>query len=184
MSEEFEKMEHEHHHNNEGFDSHSHEHDHKHEHKHNHEHEHEHEHEHGYDHEHGHDHEHDHNHEHEHDTEEFPSVSVYTHDAATVGSVKCKIDGTYEEALNELQSCMEKTAKAVEAEGGIIGHVKALAKEEARSCMISVTDGEDIQRKPFVGSGIYAESANIVFGVTPEQLEKILKEAFEKYLKK
>jgi hypothetical protein len=96
--------------------------------------------------------------------------------------VKCRIEGSYEEALDELQGCMEATAKEVEANGGLIGHVKAFAKEEARNCMISITDGEDTQRKPGTGNGIYVESANIVFGIEPEQLENILETAFAKYL--
>ena len=136
----------------------------------------------------GHDHHHGetgecHEHHHHHESDEFPSVSVYTHDIAVVGSVKCRIDGEYEDALDKLQGCMEEAARAVEAAGGMIGHVKAFAKEEARSCMISITDGEDIQRKPSVGNGICVENANIVFSVTPARLEEILKGAFKAYLK-
>ena len=130
-----------------------------------------------------HDQDHEHEHHHHHESDEIPSVSVYTQDIAVVGSVKCRIDGEYEDALDKLQGCMEEAARAVEAAGGMIGHVKAFAKEEARSCMISITDGEDIQRKPSVGNGICVENANIVFGVTPARLEEILKGAFKAYLK-
>lgn len=126
-------------------------------------------------------HHHDHEHHHHH-TEEIPSVSVYTHDMAVVGSVRCRIGGTYEAALDRLQSCMAQAAGAVESAGGLIGHVKAYAKEEARSCMLSITEGEDIQKKDVCGNGIYAESASIVFGVTTEVLENILREAFAEYL--
>ena len=122
---------------------------------------------------------HDRHHGHQQERDEFPSVSVYTHDIAVVGSVKCKIDGQYEDALDKLQGCMEEAAKAVEAAGGMIGHMKAFAKEEARSCVISITEGADIQRKLAVESGIHVENVNIVFGVTPDHLEEILRRAFE-----
>lgn len=125
-----------------------------------------------------------HHEEHHHTAEGFPDVTVFTHDVATVGSLKCRINGEYEAALDALQECMVQTAKAVEAAGGIVGHVKAFAREEARSCMISVTGREDIQRKPSKGKSVYVEEANIVFGVGPQQLEKILSEAFAAYLNK
>lgn len=136
-------------------------------------------HEHDHHHEHGHHHEHEHHH---HEAEKIPSVSVYTHDIATVGSVKCRIPGTYEEALERLKACMQQTADRVEQLGGLVGHVKAFAREEARNCMISVTDGEDMQCRYGHGNGIYVESANIVFQVAPEQMESILREAFQEYL--
>ena len=161
---------------------HSHDHDCGHDHNHNRDCSHDH----GHDHDCGHHHDHEcnhHHHEHEHHhTEEIPSVSVYTHDMAVVGSVRCRISGTYEAALDRLQSCMAQAAGAVESAGGLIGHVKAYAKEEARSCMLSITEGEDIQKKDVCGNGIYAESASIVFGVTTEVLENILREAFAEYL--
>ena len=121
-------------------------------------------------------------HEHHHEPDKIPSVSVYTHEIATVGSVKCRIPGTYEKALEKLKDCMKKTAEAVEEAEGLIGHVKAFAREEARTCMISITDGEDMQCRPGSGQGIYVESANIVFGVTPEELEAILKRTFAEFL--
>lgn len=99
-----------------------------------------------------------------------------------MGSVKCRIPGTYEKALEKLKDCMKKTAEAVEEAEGLIGHVKAFAREEARTCMISITDGEDMQCRPGSGQGIYVESANIVFGVTPEELEAILKRTFAEFL--
>ena len=73
-----------------------------------------------------HDQDHEREHHHHHESDEFPSVSVYTHDIAVVGSVKCRIDGEYEDALDKLQGCMEEAARAVEAAGGMIGHVKEL----------------------------------------------------------
>ena len=115
-----------------------------------------------HDHHHGHDHEHHHEHHH-HEQEAFPAVSVYTHETATVGSVKCRIAGEYEEALNRLQKCMEETAREVEAAGGLIGHVKAFAKEEARYCMISITDGEDVQRKSGTECGSACGKTRILF---------------------
>lgn len=143
---------------------------------------------HGHSHRHGHGgeehycHEGQDHHEHHHEPDKIPSVSVYTHEIATVGSVKCRIPGTYEKALEKLKDCMKKTAEAVEEAEGLIGHVKAFAREEARICMISITDGEDMQCRPGSGQGIYVESANIVFGVTPEELEAILKRTFAEFL--
>lgn len=126
-------------------------------------------------------HHHEHHHE-EHEQNNCPFVHVTTHDVAIVGTVKCIIDATYDDALDELQNCMKNVASAVETAGGLIGHIKAYAKEDAKSCMISVTDGEDIQRKNSIDRGVFVENACIVFGICPEELDKILRESFSKYL--
>ena len=139
----------------------------------------------GHHHEHHHENHHEHHHEHhheEHEQDSCPLVHVTTHDVAIVGTVKCIIKETYDDALDELQSCMKNVASAVEDAGGLIGHIKAFAKEDAKSCMISVTDGDDIQRKNNIGRGVFVENACIVFGICPEELEKILRESFAKYL--
>ena len=166
---------------------HGHGHDHVHDHRdHDHTHDH-HDHSHAHDHDHTHDchnhsHDHEHTHDHHHHGSEVPSVSVYTHEIATVGSVKCRIGGNYEEVLEKLKHCMKETAEAVEEAGGLIGHVKAFAREEARTCMISITEGEDMQCRQGFAGGIYVESANIVFGIAPAELKAILKKAFREYL--
>jgi len=150
-----------------------------------HEHEHEHEHEHHHHHHHGgdeecccHEHEHEHEHHHHHDEPKFPSVHIDTHDSAIIGTVNCKIEGTYEEALAEMQHRMQITAERIEEMGGLVGHIKAFAHEDGRGCMLSLTDCDDIQLKPCTGSGIIVEGANIVFGVSEEQLEELLEEIY------
>lgn len=123
-----------------------------------------------------------HTHEHGHPGQPVPSVHIYTHGTASVGSVKCRIAGEYEEALEKLKSCMKATAGAVEKAGGLIGHLKAFVREESRTCMISMTDGEEMQCRTGSACGIYAEAANIVFGVPPELLEEILKHAYQEHI--
>lgn len=130
-------------------------------------------------HEHHHDQHHEHHHEHHHAKDDWPSVHVTTHDASVVGTVKCKINGDYDNALDQLQDCMKKVAGAVENAGGLIGHIKAFAREDAKNCMISITDVDDIQRKCSTGRGIFVENVCIVFEISPEQLEKILRESFQ-----
>lgn len=127
-------------------------------------------------------HHHDENEHHHHEHETIPSLEVTTHEVATIGSIKCFIPGEYSEALDILQKCMLKTAQMVEARGGLIGHIKAFCHEISRNCMISVTDGEDVQRKNGIESGIYVENANIVFNITPDKLKEILKSTFQPFL--
>ena len=171
---------HEHHHGH-----HHHDHDEEcgcgHEHHHGHHH-HDHDEECGCGHEHHHEH-HDHDHDHEHEHEHgVPSLEMSFHDEAVIATVRCVIPGTYDEASEVLKSAMKKTAAEIEDNGGLIGHIKAFAKEENRSCMISIPEADDIQVKEAAAPSLHVECANIVFGLTAEKLETIVREYFKEWL--
>ena len=142
-----------------------------HEHEHRHDHEHGYGHEHEYHHEHHHDHEHDHEHHHDH---EGP-IEITTHEEALIGTVRIRIPGSYEAALEDLKTRMAQTADEVEAAGGMVGHIKAFTREETRTAMISIPEPGDVQVKEGSDPGLHCEIANIVFGIDEETLESILK---------
>ena len=143
---------------------------------------------HGHSHRHGHGgeehccHEGQDHHEHHHEPDKIPSVSVYTHEIATVGSVKCRIPGTYEKALEKLKDCMKKTAEAVEGSG-----------RAHRPCESFCPGGGQNLHDLHHGWRGHAVQAGIRTGnlcgirqycirVTPEELEAILKRTFAEFL--
>ena len=71
----------------------------------------------GHEHEHHHDHEHDHEHHHDH---EGP-IEITTHEEALIGTVRIRIPGSYEAALEDLKTRMAQTADEVEAAVGMVG---------------------------------------------------------------
>lgn len=149
-------------------------HEHEHHHEHGHEHHH-HEHEHDHEHRHGYEHEHDHEHHHDHDA----PIEITTHENAVIGTVRIRIPGSYEEALEDLKARMAETADEVEAAGGMVGHIKAFAREESRTAMVSIPEPGDVQIKNGSDPGLRCEIANIVFGIDTEVLERILKNHYE-----
>jgi hypothetical protein len=129
--------------------------------------------------EHSHEHHHDHVHQH---GNEFPLLEITAHESAVIGTVKCRIPGSYEEGQKKLQEILQRTAEDIENAGGLIGHLKAFAREEIRSCMISVTEADDLQIKQGRENALCVENANIVFGITENSLKDILKKNFSDYL--
>ena len=185
MSEKERNYEHEH-------DHHGHhdccEHDYHHEHHDCCEHDHHHDHHDCCEHDHHHDHHdcggHDHHHDHQeqHLEEGFSPIHVYMHNAATVASVKFHMDGEYEECVQILKAHMQETARRIEKKDGVVGHIKAYVREDARNCMISVTDAETVNMKPDQGKGLFVENANIVFGISMEDMEELLKDIFAQWI--
>jgi hypothetical protein len=90
--------------------------------------------------------------------------------------MKFRISGTYEDALKELIDRTEKLAAKIEVCGGLIGHIKSFAHEDARGCLLSLTELGDIQAKHCIGDGVLIETACIVFGLSSDALEEILKQ--------
>lgn len=102
-------------------------------------------------------------------------VNVTLHGKAVIGSFSGKIEGTYENTLDEMKRRLQRVAKEVEDSGGLIGHIKAFVKEDAGSCMISLTEKDDLQVKLCNGNRIFINGASIVFNIAPDDLEKIIK---------
>ena len=139
-----------------GEHAHDHGHEHGHEHgygrehghEHGHGHEHDHGHEHGHEHKHGHEHEHGHGHAHDHDPhhrESFAiswgevSLDAHMHDQAATVSMDIRPSGEGSPAFEDLVACMQNIASRAEAAGGIVGHVKAFAKDGDAFAHASVT---------------------------------------------
>ena len=127
-------------------------------------------------HEHTHHHEHEHGHPHEHD--HGSPIEITTHENAVIGTVRIRIPGSYDTALEDLRTRMDQTAREVEESGGMVGHIKAFAREETRTAMVSIPEPGDIQTKEGSDPGLHCEIANIVFGIDEETLEHILEKHY------
>lgn len=128
-----------------------------------------------------------HNHsEHSHQPEPHhhtsPAITVKTHDTSLVGSYRLTIEVCFEEAVTTLAEALKKIAAEITALGGIIGHIKVNLTAPGRSCMISLTEDEPDQHYS-VSSRCQAEGVAIVFGILSEQLETILKDILDPYLR-
>lgn len=136
-----------------------------------------------HEHDHGHHQVHHHDdHEHEHRPISETGIEITAHEGAWIGTVRCRIPGDYEDAVTILRERMEREAEEFEASGGLIGHLKAYAREEGRQCMLSITECGDIQRKETVNASVYVEHAAIIFGMNQGRVQEILEKQFQEYI--
>lgn len=122
----------------------------------------------------GHDHDHDHQHTHDHEEQKGSFVSVSTHDQSIVGTYRFELLGSYEEGCTLLSGLLKDAGEKVTATGGIIGHIKAHMTSVEKGCVISVTD-EESDLRPTYHNVCNVEGVAIVFGITTEELEDILR---------
>jgi hypothetical protein len=145
-------------------------------------------HEHSNDHAHEHDHDHDHDHSgHAHDeygncilNNDEPGtvhVELHLHDEARVVSGKLTLNGSYDTVKTALGAQLEKLAAAIQDRGGIVGHIKASCDVRTVD-MFSVTDRE-VMVKRTADQEIRMNLAAIVFLVTPEEAETLVRAALE-----
>ena len=134
-------MAHEHHNREHEHDRHEHDRHHDHSHAHDH-------HDHGLGHDddhHGHDHSHDHGHSHE-ETVETPWSTIalegHTHEQAATVSATFHVNPESSYAFSSIVSLMQRIAKGVEDAGGIVGHIKATAKQDGSFARASVIAAE------------------------------------------
>lgn len=134
-----------------GCHDHERDHEHDHGHAHGHEHDHDHDHDHGPDctcgcHDHDHDHGHEHSHEHAHEHTEAIELAwarveleAHTHEQAATVSMDIYPSSGSTLSFSELVSAMQAIARAAEQAGGIVGHIKAFAKQDDAFARASVT---------------------------------------------
>ena len=123
------------------------------------------------------DHDHNHDHKHNHEANQKSFVSVSTHDQSMVGTYRFELLGSYEEGRARLANLLKDVGDKVTAAGGIIGHIKAHMTSVEKGCVISVTD-EESDLRPTYHNECKVEGVAIVFGITTEELEMILREVF------
>jgi hypothetical protein len=156
-----------------------------HEHEHGHDHEHEHDHEHGHDHEHEHGGHHHHHHDHDHEDGDSNEVvliddgrtflNVIDHEGSIVASYRFTMPGTLDEAKSKLSEFASKLSDDVDAQGGIVGHIKAFARERGNSFRVSVTM-HDPDIMDFEGRDVSVEGVAIVLAVDRGWYEKTIAE--------
>ena len=105
-------------------------------------------------------------------------ISVQMHDLSTVGTVRCKLDTEYFATLDLLKTCMREAAGEIELLGGVIGHIKASLSESPRTTILSMTDSSMVRENATAQQLLMIETANIVFGISATQLERILQQSY------
>lgn len=131
----------------------------------------------------GHNHNHEHHHDHDgvcgcgqvHDKTDAVHVETHLHDEARVISGRLKLVGDYDAVRKTLAAQLEATAANVQAQGSIVGHIKASC-EVSLVEMFSVTDTEvSIKKAPDQEINIIV--AAILFLLEPEEAEALVKQA-------
>ena len=147
-------------------------------HEHEHDHEHEHHHEHGedcdcgcHDHDHEHDHEHEHHH-HDHDHDHEP-LNVKTVDGSIVGSYHFDIPCPDRDALEQrIVAELDRISKAIEAEGGVVGHAKAAFELGLVSKISVIEDQATVDRAE--SNQAKGDLVVITFLTTEERVRELL----------
>lgn len=119
-----------------------------------------------------HEHEHcDHGHNHE-------GIESHFHEEAVVCSGNREISGVLESIKEKLVIEIKSLAEWVEAQDGIIGHIKGYVEGGGMGYMLSTTGGE-VQIKETQDSKVQVNIATIVFNVGIEELECRVASVFE-----
>lgn len=131
---------------------------------------------------------HHHEHKHEHNDSECEShhkgkVHISMHDGAIVGSVTCCINLPYDEAILAVKECLQTVGTQIQKNSGFIGHIKGIVESSGSQCRISITDEEEADLQMLDPLPVcWAECACIVFGVSKNELKKIISVSFSEWL--
>ena len=138
---------------------------------------------------HDHDHHDHHDHEHRHDhleTAEFEwglvELEAHVHDQAATVSMNVQPQGERSITFSDLVGAMCSIARAAESAGGVVGHIKAFARQGGESARASVTAPElapTVEGDPalLLGTGATIQLVAIVLLIGKEDLLAICKGA-------
>ncbi len=119
----------------------------------------------------GHDH---HGHHHSSDKKTF---HVHVHDGATVASGVFTVPLKYQAVVVYMQNQLKLIAEWVDAEGGIIGHIKAYLKRSDANTLMSITDcDEEVSVKKNERESVEISFTAIVYAIKPDVLDSRLSE--------
>lgn len=99
-------------------------------------------------------------------------LTFETHDHAVIANIYYETESDYEISVEECQRDMKELAHNIEADGGLIGHIKMYIREEGRSCMLSLTDSTALHQKEGTQKRSTVEGVCIVIGMNSEKLKK------------
>lgn len=95
------------------------------------------------------------------------------HEGSLVASYRFALDATLDEAQERVSTFASAVARAVDDQGGIVGHVKAVVREAGQGVRVSVTfDEPDIT--PLPAAGVRVEGVAIVLAVDRSWYETLL----------
>ena len=131
--------------------------------------------------EHNHEHQHGHEHHHVHLRGSFRGlggevkVEVTQHEQAAVASMLLQVEPGGSVAFSTVVAYLQALAERAEAAGGIVGHIKAFAREGELFANASVTSTDATEVDPAVlpfefGSGADIQLVAIVLCLEPEAL--------------
>lgn len=119
---------------------------------------------------------HEHEHHHHHELPDRADGQVHVerrmHESACVVSGQLDVYGHYDDVRPIIDEKLGEMAKAIQAKGGIIGHIKVSANIDTVE-MFSVTD-VDVMVKTAPAQKISLNMAAIVFSVEPEETERMV----------
>ena len=102
----------------------------------------------------------------------------YAQEGAAVASAKGSRRGEEAELRNRLRLAMEELGRAVNAEGGVIGHIKAAVDVHTLTAYSLTWDTVNETRAE--GCDMEIDAAAIVYGVSAERLLEMARDCFAK----
>ena len=107
-------------------------------------------------------------------------IEVHIHEGATIASGVFTLEVEYQCLINLIRAELEKIAKWVDKEGGLIGHIKAYLKRGESGVLLSITDfDEQVSIQHNKGRPIEVNIAAIVYNIAPELLQTRFGEMIE-----
>lgn len=126
-----------------------------------------------------------HNHEHHHHTEPQPGdplrVEIHLHEGALVASYSFSVPGDATETQEKLTNFYHALADMLRDSGAHIGHLKGTATPQGNCSCYSVT-AFSVNVHPVRQQGVVLQGVAIVFGISRNELQKLLINAYDFYI--
>ncbi len=104
-------------------------------------------------------------------------AKITHHQGAIVCSYETMLTLPLDQAQNALTGLMEQLQQFVDAQGGIIGHIKAHIQEQGRAVSLSTT-GDGVHATDSSATETQVRFVAIVFAVEERRLQTLVEELF------
>lgn len=122
----------------------------------------------------------EHHHEHSHELQGC-EIELSEHEQFKIASYKFTLKrNSKEEAEQACESFISSLGSGIQAAGGVIGHIKAIAGISEGGYMYSLTYDDKVSKFPIEGLEVRIEGVAIAAAVKDAVMRKIIKDAYEK----